>query len=161
GNGQNGIRVAGSRGNRVEGNFLGTDVSGTRALANAAAGVFLSGGSNQAVGGAVAEARNLISGNGAAGIQIDAGDGDLVRANYIRTDVTGARALGNGPAGFNGQGSGVVLTGGSNATVGGTVPRARNLIAGNLGNGVTGMFGSRYVIAGNYIVVKWCQFIFR
>ena len=121
GNFSNGVRIEGigAPGNVVQGNFIGTDVSGTIALGNAA-GVEIQGSNNQ-VGGTTTGARNVISGN-LGGVSI-VGSGNLVQGNYIGTDVTGTADLGNlaGGVGLNG----------SNNIIGGTVPGAGNLIAFN------------------------------
>ncbi len=53
------IRFQISGGNVVEGNFLGTDITGTVALGNGI-GVFIDGTSNNLIGGTTVAARNLI-----------------------------------------------------------------------------------------------------
>ena len=75
--------------NVVEGNYIGTDVTGTVALANALAGVAITAStipaSNNTIGGTTPAARNVISGNSQSngsgvGVQILArGDGELYR----------------------------------------------------------------------------------
>jgi hypothetical protein len=49
--------------NRIEGNFIGTDASGTRAIANQTGISIGNGAAGNTVGGAAAGARNLLSGN--------------------------------------------------------------------------------------------------
>ncbi len=49
--------------NTVQGNFIGTDVTGTVALGNAGLGVGIRTG-NGLIGGTAPGARNIISGNG-------------------------------------------------------------------------------------------------
>ena len=49
--------------NVIEGNFIGTDVTGTLDLGNGNAGVLIGQAANNTVGGTTAAARNLISGN--------------------------------------------------------------------------------------------------
>src|SRR5262249_36842300 len=61
-------------GNLVQGNLIGTDATGSRALANAT-GVIVNGGDpvgvgNNLIGGATAAARNVISGNQGFGVQV-------------------------------------------------------------------------------------------
>ena len=58
-----GIDIEGDERDVVEGNFIGTDVSGDEALPNTLSGVSLSGGSPNTIGGTIAAAANLISGN--------------------------------------------------------------------------------------------------
>jgi len=117
-----GIRVAGSN-NRIEGNFIGTDVTGTVALANRQNVIIF--GSQNTIGGTLPEARNVISGGGGAGNLAIAGSDNVVLGNLIGTDVTGTVALG--------RLFGIRLVGGgaSNNTIGGTSPAARNVISGN------------------------------
>jgi hypothetical protein len=137
-----GVVVATSN-NRVEGNFIGTDVSGTLAVGNAD-GVDIGTGSNNTIGGTTRAARNIISGNFNSGItESGFGDGDRVEGNYIGTDVLGSLALPN----FFG-----VDVVGSQFTIGGTKPGAGNVISGNKSTGVViEQFGSSNVVQGNYI----------
>jgi titin len=116
----------------VEGNYIGTDATGTAALGNGGNGVYIFGlGSrtNNTIGGTAAGARNLISGNLGDGIQLIYGGNDVVAGNYVGTDVTGTAALGNG-------GDGIEILGSSNNTIGGTTAGAGNLVSGNKDDGV-------------------------
>ena len=73
---------------------------------------------------------NLISGNLGAGVDIfTTAAGNLVAGNLIGTDLNGTSALGN-------THSGVVIDDASGNTVGGTTNAARNVISGNVENGV-------------------------
>ena len=118
---------SGSTGNIVQGNFIGTNVSGTGALGNAGDGVWIEAGAHgNTIGGTSSAARNVISGNLDDGIQISGGSyGNTVLGNYIGTNAAGTLGLGN-------AGEGIQITGGaSNNTIGGTDSGARNLISGN------------------------------
>jgi hypothetical protein len=138
---QGGVFVgAGSSNNLVQGNFIGTDITGTRALGNAGDGVYIIGAINNTIGGQTTTAGNLISGNSHNGVHIlnavnffgytGPSTGNVVQGNFIGTDVTGAVALGN-------AGDGVQIEGGaSNNTIGGTTAAAGNTIAFNTGAGV-------------------------
>jgi hypothetical protein len=132
GNGGNGVSVieADSVANQVQGNFIGTDVTGNAALANAGAGVNFRGAPNNIIGGTSSGAGNLISGNGGSGIVINnsSATGNLVQGNLIGTDSSGNAGLGN----FNG----IEIHDSSNNTVGGTNPGAGNTIAFNRGTGI-------------------------
>ncbi len=151
-NGEFGIIIVdpGSDANRIEGNLIGTDVTGMVDLGNSSVGVVIGGeASNNVVGGTDPGSRNLISGNDSAGIHIDTvgSTGNLVQGNYIGTDPTGTFSIAN-------VYEGVFIGGGaSNNVVGGTAAGAGNLISGNDGNGVTIIdFGSTgNVVQGNYI----------
>src|SRR5439155_18557901 len=96
----------GPAGNNVAaGNFLGTDRTGTRVLGNFV-GVGLLGDHDDVIGVAGGEAdpqaaRNVISGNfvgvlvGASSLVRSPQTGIRMMGNYLGTDVTGLRPLGN------------------------------------------------------------------
>ncbi len=129
----------------VEGNYIGTDASGTIAIANDADGVLVDVARNITIGGTIAGSRNLISGNAGQGVTLSRTIGVTVEGNYIGTDVTGAKALGNGA-------DGVYDFGSENDTVGGKAPGSQNIISGNGGNGVEGNNIIEFLnIQGNYI----------
>lgn len=139
------IRGAGSR---VQGNFIGTDITGTLALGNNGNGV--TAGDTALIGGTVPEARNIISANGGFGNvvlgQNNSGSAATVRGNYIGTDVTGTRALGNLSNGIN------IIS--NNNIIGGLVAGARNVVSGNsAGIVISGFSGGSQgnVIQGNFI----------
>jgi hypothetical protein len=137
-------------GNQIQGNYIGTDATGTKPLANLN-GISLSS-SNNTVGGTVAEARNVIAASTSAGIvmQVSGTSGNVVQGNYIGTDVTGQISLGNPDNGM------ILANATNNNTIGGTIPGARNVISGN-GRGIllTASSGapSGNVFQGNYIGV--------
>lgn len=126
----------------IEGNFIGTDVTGTVAAGNVN-GVFMSTADN-AIGGTTPEARNVISGNIQWGIVIAGSTGNAVLGNLIGTDATGTTLFGSGD-------NGITLTGPGN-TIGGTSPEARNVISGNLwGVIITGSLATGNDVQGNFI----------
>lgn len=152
GNGRSGVRSVSTGRNRIEGNFIGPDLTGTRVLGNQGAGVDLERIGQTTVGGTAPGARNVIAGNGLAGVRIaDSLGENVVQGNFIGTDVAGSHALGNGIAGPEGQGSGVILLGGLGNTIGGTTPGARNLISGHAADGVYLATGTGNVVAGNFL----------
>jgi hypothetical protein len=131
--------------NTIIGNFIGTDATGTIALGNGH-GIAISHSSFNRIGGMRNGERNVISGNG-RGISIG-GLGlsnNLILGNYIGTDVTGTRDLGNG-TGVN------INEGICHNFIGGTSDGERNVISGN-GAGVSiSDAGVKYNwIVGNYI----------
>ncbi len=139
----NGVDIVGS-GNVLQGNYLGTDATGTAANGNGT-GLEIDGTSNT-VGGTTPSARNLISGNVTYGVTIK-GPKNLVEGNFIGTDVTGTKALGNT--------YGLIITAPSNV-LGGTAPGAGNLISANKARSVylTQTVSSQAnctVVQGNYI----------
>jgi parallel beta-helix repeat protein len=141
GNNGNGVTITdGTKGNRIQGNLIGTDVTGTNPLANGGDGISISTSGNT-VGGAQQAARNIISGNGRNGVEIT-NNANSVQGNSIGTDITGANPLANG-------GDGISISGNSN-TVGGAQQGARNIISGNSANGVE-ITGNNNSVQGNSI----------
>src|SRR5205823_7343619 len=67
-------------GNFIEGNFIGTDVTGTLAVSNIFDGVGIRVGNNL-IGGTTLDARNVLSGNGLRGVDMI---GSNVTANLIK-----------------------------------------------------------------------------
>jgi hypothetical protein len=136
-------------GNYVQGNFIGTDITGTVDLGNGESGVFIDGFSNgNIIGGTVEGARNIISGNQGYGILIEGSSSQnhLVQGNYIGTDVAGRVKLGNSLSGIR------IFNSTFNNTIGGTTAEARNVISGNAGNGIeTESSGNITRIIGNFI----------
>lgn len=134
-----GIVVSGND-NRVEGNFIGTDPSGTIDLGNRANGVFLifSTGqlvtSNNTIGGTSPDKRNLISGNSGFGVVMafDGVVGNRIQGNLIGTKKDAITALGNSRSGVF-AGIGAV----SNNVVGGIFSNEANTIAFNGEDGVS------------------------
>jgi titin len=143
-----GIHISGSssQNNVIEGNFIGTDPTGTVARPNGAGGVFLENGpSNNTIGGTTPDARNLVSGNSNIGVTIQ-GDTNIVQGNLIGTDITGTLALGNSSRGVNVQS-------GTGTLIGGTTVAARNIISGNTNASGVDTFasGSAVTVQGNFI----------
>jgi hypothetical protein len=70
-------------GTRVQGNYIGTDVTGTQALGNGGNGVAVVGASHNTVGGSAPRAGNTIAFNGGDGVVIDGGTGNAILHNTI------------------------------------------------------------------------------
>jgi titin len=138
GNAQSGIAISdNSSGITIQGNFIGTDVSGTKGLGNGGSGIVDGGSSSNIIGGTTGSARNVISANRSAGVQLIQPNLDVVEGNYIGTDVTGTKALGNGQDGSAGVFIQLIDPDRpANNTIGGTTSNARNVISGNLADGI-------------------------
>ncbi|MCK6623696.1 MAG: hypothetical protein DPW09_02050 [Anaerolineae bacterium] len=149
GNNNDGVIIASvdATGNLVQGNFIGTDVTGAAILGNFFNGVSISGASGNTIGGTIAGARNVISGNNPAGVFINgtSATGNLIQGNFIGTDASGSIDLGNSIYG-------ILIASAPNNTVGGTTAGARNIISGNNGNGILidGPISAGNQIQGNY-----------
>jgi len=123
GNGQHGVGLdQGTSGNLVLGNYIGTNVSGTVELPNAAVGVLMHQASNNTVGGTTAAARNIIAASGRSGVEIS----DLPGALAVNNAALTTESL----VSFGVQRSGepVVLVAASTAL---TAPADGNIIQGN------------------------------
>ena len=135
GNSGVGISVTSSTGNRIQGNYIGTDVTGANALGNSD-GISTTGAVQ--IGGLTATPGtppgNVISGahaGGGSGHGIVVANGisnNVIQGNLIGTDATGTQPLGNGL-------DGVEIFGAANV-IGGTDVMARNVISGNGRNGI-------------------------
>jgi sugar lactone lactonase YvrE len=150
GNGLSGVMITGggSTGNRIRGNFIGTDESGEAQLGNSS-GILLTlpvGGqpsSGTVIGGTEPGAGNVISGNG-DGIQVVEGGQNRIMGNLIGTNWTGKALLRpatdtRDPVGNNRDGVNIRLRAGAGmpgTTVGGGTAGARNVISGNGRDGV-------------------------
>lgn len=132
--------------NAIEGNYVGTDKTGTLDRGNSQRGLSLASSLNSTIRG------NLVSGNDADGIALGStggggagATGSVVTGNIVGLNATGTTALGNG-------GVGVFIVGGNR--VGGPAAADRNVIAGNGSHGVhvatTGDVGGT-LIQGNLI----------
>lgn len=144
-----GIQIGGGPGGDgviVRGNFLGTDPTGTQARGNDD-GIDADTGYN-IIGGLNPQDRNLISGNGDDGVDIDDSEGitgthNLIIGNYIGTNISGTTALGNAE-------DGVVLDPPDNQ-VGAGGPGGRNIISGNHDDGL-----QIKIVAHNTTVLNNC-----
>jgi len=112
-----GILIDTNGGNTVQGNYIGTDPTGTMAKPNGGNGVQIVATSHNTIGGA-----NVISGNAREGVRIDGtlATNNFVGGNFIGTDHSGSLALGN-------SASGVYIRHAPANSVAG------NVISGNLG----------------------------
>jgi titin len=108
----------------IQGNYIGTDITGTLAIGN---GLGLSAISNAQVTG------NLISGNSGGGIQLL--DSNTVQGNFIGTQRDGVSPLPNGNFG------GIEIHGG-NSLIGGNGAGQANTIAHHIGSGINIYTGS-------------------
>jgi hypothetical protein len=138
GSGNDGVLIDSTAANNLlQGNFVGTDYTGTSAVANSGNGIEVLGT------GTTVDAGNIIAGNGKDGVRIGSSGGTLVQGNYLGINASGA-ALGN-------SGNGVNIAGNNN-TIGGTVTAARNIISGNGNDGVLiASDRSDNQVLGNYI----------
>ncbi|HET6262933.1 MAG TPA: right-handed parallel beta-helix repeat-containing protein, partial [Chloroflexia bacterium] len=132
GNTDDGVELQGDTlDNEILGNFVGTTANGIEALGNGNDGVHILGEGNT-VGGTAAGTRNVISGNGGDGVDIQglASSDNRIEGNFIGTQASSTQDLGNGEDGVN------IRDGAFDTMVGGTASGAANRIAHNGQDGV-------------------------
>ena len=148
-----GIVLSNAGGNVIQGCFIGTGPAGTNSgfqKENYLDGIRIDNSPNNLIGGTNASDRNLIFGNRAGGIEIlGAGaSNNVVQGNLIGLDITGTIAWGSGQGSPN-----VIISNAPKNTIGGVIPGARNVIAGNSSKGVwiTGIGATANQVQGNFI----------
>jgi hypothetical protein len=151
GNHSEGLRLSdpGTSANLVQGNFIGTDATGTTSVPNGFLGLSIyTGATNNTVGGTSGTARNVISGNFSEGLRIQGlgASWNVVEGNFIGTDASGTSAVPNGWTGLT------IFSGATSNTIGGTSLGARNILSGNSSYGmvVSDPGTSGNLIEGNY-----------
>lgn len=175
GNGGSGIVLSGSSGNTLVSNRIGTDPTGTVAMANGGNGIWLTAGaSNNEIGGTafvdsatgqinnptgnkgtttpvfvVPPQGNLVSGNSLNGVLIDTGSqNNTLNGNFIGTTANGNSALGNTL-------DGVAINGANgNSLVGCQFVNNPfvyyNVVSGNGGNGLSIINANNTTVQGNF-----------
>ena len=155
GNNGNGIESndSSSSGTIIQGNFIGTDITGTTDLGNSGEGITISESPGIQIGGSPTTPGmapgNVISGNNDNGIEVSGenADGTTIQGNIIGLSSAGTADLGNTTNGIR------VATGADNTLIGGTTAMQRNVISGNDSDGIeaNSAASTGTVIQGNFI----------
>ena len=148
GNAGNGIiAVGGGGGSSIRGNYIGTNAAGNAALANTAYGIRAAQTSSLNIGGSAAGSGNLISGN-ARGMSIEA----VASHVTVAGNILGLNAAANAVL-PNGSDADTITITGPDATIGGTLAGAGNIIAGNQNTAISVRLASatNAIIQGNWI----------
>ena len=124
----NGVEISGSgtSDNLVEADYIGTNSSGSTNLGDFDGVLIENGATNNTIGGTIAAARDVISGNASYGVEID-GSGptsNVVEGDYVGVAPCGTSGLGNASGG-------VLVDGAGGNTIGGSVSGARDVISDN------------------------------
>ena len=153
----NGIYIYNGQNNKIQGCFIGVDVTGETGHGNGSYGIRTAGNSQGNIlgtdgdGTEDANERNLISSNVNTGINLNAVGLNTVAGNFIGTNKTGLVDLGNSTQGIyilSGSNTNVIGTNGD-----GTYDAAEgNLISGNTTAGLV-LASNNNTVAGNYIGV--------
>ncbi len=130
-----GVIVEGTgKSNVIEGNYIGTDASGTVSISSSL-GISVDS-ADVTIGGSEPGAGNLVSGHSGDGIHFGGNNGH-VEGNRIGTDASGTMPLPN-------TANGLSIAGASGVRV------TRNVISGNGGGGIN-LTGSNCVVTNNFI----------
>jgi parallel beta-helix repeat protein len=144
GNALSGILVESSLNNTIQSNKIGTNISGTAALANLNSGIYLRNSANNTIGGNSDSLRNIASGNQGYGVVMfgSSSNNNTVSRNFIGTDSGGTLAIPN-------TSGGVVL---SNNALQNTI--GSNVISGNSFDGIGLVNANNNQIIGNFVGAK-------
>ena len=143
GNGGNGLEYEGTSGCFISFNKVGTDVTGSFDIGNDGDGVLLTAPIDDFTG-------NVIAGNGAAGVRIDAGgSGSELKDNMIGVGGDGATPIPNDDEGVFVNASDLRI-----GTVGGSFDEHPNVIAHNGGDGITIASGTGNLIRRNFFLAN-------
>ncbi|HEV7731662.1 MAG TPA: Calx-beta domain-containing protein [Candidatus Binatia bacterium] len=129
--------------NVVQGNIIGLNATGTAKMKNGDDGIGCYGFGNQ-IGGSAPGEGNVLSGNDGYGISLygTASHDNVIEGNKIGTGADGVTLLGN-------DSFGIRIVGAFDNTIGGTVPGAGNVIAGNGWSGIKINWGTGNAMLGN------------
>ena len=148
GNGRNGVLIdTGSRGNVLNGNFIGTTASGDGALGNGGNGVWIAGAPGNSLVGCKFVNNpfvyyNVISGNRANGLRVTNANNVTVQGNFFGVGANNTTIVKN-------RLDGILVDGGSkNTQVGGVIPLG-NVSAGNGLNGIAVLGKARGFVTFN------------
>ncbi len=142
------IEYSGAHHNVIKGCYVGTDVTGTQDFGNGFSGIIIYNyAKHNVIGGTLPGEGNVASGNGWAGIEIQAtgADSNLVIGNKVGTDATGTSKIGN-----NWHGVYVWSYAAANI-IGGKLAAEKNIISGNGTSGISLLRANYTKVWGNYV----------
>jgi hypothetical protein len=145
-----GVSISGAHtdGNLVQGNYIGVDEAGTTGAGNELGIEIKDGAKNNLIGGTDIGAGNVISGSSGNGISLGGSTTHPTTGNRVVGNIIGLDALGDAaiPNGNNG----IEIDNASDNIIGGTTAASRNIISGNVHDGLH-IVAHRTVVQGNYI----------
>jgi parallel beta-helix repeat protein len=140
GNGQTGVVLfqGGATGNQIQGNYIGTDITGNLDRGNVYQGIAISGANSNSIKG------NIISGNNAEGVGVFPGNNNTIQGNTIGLSVAGS-ALTNSTWAIT------LINGSSGNVVGGTGAGQANVIYSGHPSGTVFNGGGNTVSTNNIV----------
>jgi CSLREA domain-containing protein len=158
----NGILLQQRPGNRIEGNYIGTNVAGNLTMPNGNNGILIQtiGPEGNFIGGTSFSQRNVVSGNTDDGVEVGTpSTSNLIQGNFIGLTANGLPRLNPSapPSPLNPSmgniSDGVFINDSPNNTIGGSAPNAGNLISNNGDDGVDISFANATsnIVRGNKI----------
>ncbi|MGB7327719.1 MAG: Ig-like domain-containing protein [Rubripirellula sp.] len=140
GNTRSGVAIVGSDNTLIEGNRIGTDITGFSAIANSSIGVSISNGSTNTL-----VSDNQIAGNIGTGLAIGGATttGTQVELNLIGTNADASAALGNGTF--------AVLVGSPGNTIGGDISQGNVIAGSSRGVVISRAEATGNTVSGNFI----------
>jgi CSLREA domain-containing protein len=147
-----GVLIEDAYNNRIIGNYIGTDATGTNSFSNSGVGVQIIGdySLDNSIGNGNAAQRNVIAGLNEGVLIQGSGTGNAVKGNYIGTNATGNAAIST-DVGISIAYAGDLFIGRSSETEAGNLISGLNGPAINLGPDATGVYiwGNAIGVAAN------------
>ncbi len=160
-----GIEIGNSNYLAIEGNYIGTDITGMNAATNGRStptvsygyGIFANASNHMRIGGLEAKMRNIVAANmggdifwGNEGDSSNPSEYNVLQGNYIGSAADGVKGL---PSGWQwGLGNAVLMGNSHNDLLGGTDPTAKNVIGSSWEFGISFRDGcSNTLVQGNYV----------
>ena len=139
------LRNKDATGNRIIGNYIGTDPAGMHSIPNGTYGIYGSEAPRNYIGGTNAGEGNVISGNANYAIYLtQTAHTYTIRGNYIGVDASGLTVLSNSTANLRIASPSNIIGGGDTAS--------RNIISGTKNQGIWLEDTAHHtIILGNYI----------
>lgn len=148
GNTFDGVSISGASttGNVVQGNYIGLNAAGTAAIANASQGVRIeNSATGNTIGGEVAGAGNVCSGNTGSGIYVVGANNNVIAGNYVGLNGAGTAVIANGASQ-----SGIAISSSTGTRIGGVLAASRNVCSGNAAYGLSLSTCTNSLVYGNY-----------
>ena len=134
-----GIQITGTGAgtNKVTGNYIGVDPTGTLVRSNTVGVQVDSGAASNTIGGTTAAVQNVISGNTQFDVLIDGASSNVVAGNVIGLQADGQTALSGSPTNATGVG---IQNNATQNSIGSSASGSTNVISGHTGANGAGIW---------------------